>query len=435
MFDFLNKAETNPFLQSPGGQGGPAPAKRPPPAAKPPTGDAGADQAPDGALSNLFAGMTDGGDAAPVSSLAAPAQTAEPPPTSHELNPIGHPLKPMFDTPNEIDLLGDANAKNMAEAARSFDYELYFFEGNDIERKHNRDNQAKRRAIEDRMDGETDEQRSALKIGASDRALAIDADTPVKDIESPEGRIKTLNMLTQNRDPNDDRFKNQAAKPGDPNYRNPNEGDVDCGAATIVGGILYSEGRKGLSTLLAATTKPGDKPDPEVEALKEKLAKPGEPLTLGDLQELQSQVYHKLKDLDGTDPKTLQDQLNSKDPKEKAKAFATSDSIQKFMTEMVDTGDGRKESLIAMFKEKNLDFSTIDTEGTGEPNHCILRIADEKDHAVAYYDPWMKKGNVGQIINAKDGNPEGLAGTNDPSMEDYKNAGAEEHRTHLARGD
>lgn len=262
----------------------------------------------------------------------------------------------------------------------------------------------------------TPKNEGGMDIGLGARALALSAQTPVQDIESPEGRIRTMNMLSQNQDPDD------------PSYTRTGEGA--CGPATIVADVLYADGRKGLSTLLAATQEPGKEVSPEVTALKEKLSS-GEKLTIGDLQELQRQVYTKLNNMEGdSDPKKLEEQIRSTDPDEKAKAFIKPATINKFMNEMVDEGDGSKRSLKGMFLDKNLDITVVDNTGDDKPDHFILRIADDKDNPVAYYDPWMKKGTGGQIINAQDGVPDGMGRVRDPSMGDYKQAGAEndDHR-------
>ena len=410
----MNSVLPSVFQGTPGGDAPKAPQQKAPPAPKGGGSTDGLGEAPPlGALSDVFSGLVDDASVSNLTPQAAPAATAkEPPPKHHTLSPYREITRPEFLTADPFELLGDPTKERLAKAAGAYNGELYFNEGYDIERN------AQRKQDGYRM-SHTPENVGGMNIGLGARALALSAQTPVSDIESPEGRIRTMNMLSQNQDPDD------------PSYTKTGEGA--CGPATIVAGVLYAVGRKGLSTLLAATQQPGQEPSAEVNALKEKLAG-GDKLTIGDLQELQRLVHTKLNDMEGdSDPKKLEEQIRSDDPAEKAKAFIKPGTINKFMTEMVDNGDGSKRSLMGMFKDKNLDITVVDNTGDDKPDHFILRIADDKDKAVAYYDPWMKKGSGGQIINAQDGVADGMGRVRDPSMDDYKQAGAEDEERRMMK--
>ena len=65
--------------------------------------------------------------------------------------------------------------------------------------------------------------------------------------------------------------------------------------------------------------------------------------------------------------------------------------------------------LHSMFMANNIDIVSVDTDGDGDGNHAVLKIAEKVEvdgkiveKPVAYYDPWMKRGGTGQIINAHD---------------------------------
>jgi hypothetical protein len=401
VFDFLTDPSLASMFQGTAGGGDTAKTaqqKTPPPPRAAASSEPFAEAQPAGAMSDVFSGMVD----------AAPSVAKEPAPTAHTISPYHQLGRPDFLTADPLEFLGDATPQNMARAAATFNGEVFFNEGHDVERKANRMQDGYRAS-------HTAENEGGMNIGLGGRAMALSANTPVNDIESPEGRIKTMNILTQNQDPND------------PSYTKTGEGA--CGPATIVAGVLYAEGRKGLKTLLAATQEAGKEPSPEVKALQDKLEKDGDKLTVGDLQELQRLVYTKLNSMEGdTDPEALEKQIRSDDPKEKAKAFVKPGTINKFLKEMVDEGDGSKRSLLGMFQNSHLDISAVDNTGDDKPDHFVLRIADDKDNAVAYYDPWMKKGTGGQIVNAQDGQMDGMGRSKDPTMDDYKQAGAEGRR-------
>lgn len=150
-------------------------------------------------------------------------------------------------------------------------------------------------------------------------------------------------------------------------------------------------------------------------------------MTVGDLQNLQDLLYDKMKvGIEGATPEELAKQAASKDPHEKAKAFVKGGTMKKFMEE--------NPKIREMFINNELDLTSVDVTGDGDPEHCILRIGDENGKAMAYYDPWQKKGHTGQIINAQDGQRRpGSHRLDGVSMEDYKNAGAEDerHRAYL----
>jgi hypothetical protein len=247
-------------------------------------------------------------------------------------------------------------------------------------------------------DKATDAQRSAARIGVSgDGAAPVAYDTEVGDLTTAESRVETLNMLTQNRDPNDP----NAPKDGRDNY--------ECGAASIVGGSIYSGGRDGVSQLLNdvhADLKPGDADYEKIEELQKKL-RSGEQLSVGDLQSVQTYLYD---DMKHTDEKKSDDQIHEDAENGSKDAFLSGKDVAGFMS--------RHPDVAASFAKNHVSLSGIDTTGAGAVNHMVTKFGDGKGNDVAVYDPWKKTGAEGQIINGED-DTRGL-GNLDPKLSDYE---------------
>jgi hypothetical protein len=297
-----------------------------------------------------------------------------------------------------------SDLESRQKAAGAIDPTLRYMDGTAIEaRMEGREAEYLKKWNAEHPDA-TEEEKSGIKIGANESRLPLSHKTDVGEIDTAAGRMRALNMLTQNRDPSD------------PNYKATDK--VSCAPATVVAGVLYSEGKKGLSTLLAAVQNPND-PDQAklVESLKAKLDGSGD-LSVGDLQNLQDMVYSKMKyGMEGADPKEMAKAAASTDPKEQAQAFVKTGTMKEFMEQ--------NPKIKKMFEDNKLDIANIDVTGDGKGEHAILRIGTEEGHAVAYYDPWKKRGEVGQIINVFDGDKR-KGGVDEVSMEDYANAGAED---------
>lgn len=417
MFDFLTRLPSALFPVT-----GETPARPPAaaPVAKPP-GESGPDlslPSDAGQVTSLFQGMVeDSYGAAPA--MAAPAK--EPPPTAHHLNRIGMHTeaigKPVFGGMDPMDLVGEANGRDgvsaKSRATQNLDETVMYYEGFEQERDLERRQAAFLRGYDERHPGATEAQRSGVKIGLAEGAMPIAHTTELRDLDSAGGKLQALNVLSQNRDPND------------PNYKKT--GEASCVPASIVAGVLYAEGRKGLETLLGAVKDPDKPDDPQYLELKEKLAAKGEALTVGDLQNLQDLLYQRMKlGIEGAKPEDIAKQITSDNPEERAKAYVKGGTMKEFMRQNPKVRE--------MFINNRLDLTVVDTTGDGDPEHCILRIGDEHGKAAAYYDPWQKHGHTGQIINAQDGQRRpGSHRLDGVSMDDYVNAGAEDesHRAHL----
>jgi hypothetical protein len=227
-------------------------------------------------------------------------------------------------------------------------------------------------------------------------AAPLEADTELGNLDTAQGRVAALNMITQNRDPNDPDKHDDVDK-------------VDCGPSTIVAGVLYSEGPKGIGKLL--DDMKGDHPDreesPQVKALRDKLAN-GQPLTIGDIQNVQHDLYMDIK-TDGMTPEAIDAAIHSKDLDEQRKAYVGGDAMESFLK--------RHGDVTAMFHEHHLGVSNIDTDADGTGDHWVLDVDDAKGKTVAVIDSWKKGGKHGQITNAEDGDD-----PYDPSLGDYRQA-------------
>lgn len=406
MFDFL-KQMPNP-INFGGGTGGVAPdaAKKAPPPPKPAEGlPPSADPQP-GALSEVFAGLVDQGQDAEMSSLVAKKPE---PLKAHTLDPMQYdpdPTKRTYRQQDEKQNWGKgADETDEAFRARLLKASTDFADGVKLNRF---DSQELYQVESEKRDYErskwnsqvgafergqlSEAQLAAMKIGLTDGGMPLSHNTPIKDIESPAGRMETLNILTQNMDPEGhDKTKVDV---------------VTCAGASIVGGVLLAGGKEGLDKLLTACHKPGTEETPEEKALREKL-KSGS-LTVGDLQELQLAVYKKLKENEEMDPKKMEETIKAAsdpDPKKRAEAIKSlmvgPKGIEKLMKD--------NPAIQQMFAAHHLDLVSVDTDndtegpgGQATGNHMVLRIEDEKGEPVAYYDPWKKSADQGQIINAHD---------------------------------
>lgn len=407
MFDLLTQKLMPMNFGASDAAAAPDAAKKVPPPPKaapalPPT----ADPHP-GAISEVFAGMVDG-DSGMESSLVGGQQQKPAPPQAHHLemvrpDPFGKETYRHKDYDSGYGHGGDeseeAYRERLQRAAGGFGDKVLYSDAEGYEAEGNLSR--RQRAwwngfnSEDRKEKLSEKKLAALKIGLNEGNLALAHDTPVRDLESPAGRMETLNILSQNMDPNDpDRKKTD---------------EVSCAGASIVGGVLLAGGKEGLQKLLTACHDPNAKEEtPEEKELRAKLAS-GNNLTLGDLQDLQQMVYRKLKENEDMGPKEMEKALqDASDPKKTAeeRAEATKSLMvgQKGMEKFMDASP----AIAEMFAKNKLDLVSIDTDldkgnnGDGSANHAVLRINGPDGQPIAYYDPWKKKGDQGQIINAQD---------------------------------
>jgi hypothetical protein len=243
-----------------------------------------------------------------------------------------------------------------------------------------------------RQGGLDDSQTSAAKIGqcydsfiggeeGREAYIKAAAQMPLGDLNDPAARLKAMSFVTQD-----------VAK--DPNNPFPSEqGENSCGGASLVGAAFLANGPAGLNKLVSAIE--GFDPQklaspefasPEYKALKEKLAKGGEGLTVGDLQCLQQMTTQVL---NTNDPEGLNDLEHPR------VANVTMDNFLK-----QDNG------MAGMFKENGMEIEYIDKDGKAGPagvargDHFVVKVKgpDGKD---MIYDPMARRG--GQIIDCAEG--------------------------------
>jgi hypothetical protein len=396
----------------------------PPPVAGAPPAEATA-SVPPAAASEVFSGVSDE-ESYGAAPMAAPSKVE--PPQAHTMSqhvPLDM-FKPTYRQANIENGWGqhggesdDDFRKRLKSAAGSYGDTIHYSEDGAYTKE--KELSSRQRAwwngltSEDRETPVNEQKLAAMKIGLNEGHMPLAHTTRVQDLESPAGRMETLNRLSQNMDPND------------PNRAKTDE--VSCAGASIVGGVLLAGGREGLSKLYNAVKSPdAENQTPEEKALQEKLAGKGE-LSLGELQQLQQMVYKKLKENEGMSPEAMQEQVKiateSKDPAARAEAKKKLMVGQKGM----ETFMKGNEEIAKMFADNGLDLVAIDTdddtgnEGKGQANHICLRINGKDGEPIAYYDPWKKKGDQGQIINAQDENLKRNSHEVPPAvLDDYKKA-------------
>jgi len=429
VFDFLK--QTLAAAASFGGDLGaqvPDVAKKSPPPPKPaaPAEQPLAEPQP-AAFSDVFSGMVDSGAEESYGVAASPAKVPEPP-SAHTFgrNPMWDPMKPTYRQQDIENNIGQREGESdesyrekLRHASKDFGDSVHYLDedGWKSEKNLSRRQRAYWNGFtsEDREEQLSDKKLAALKIGLNEGNMPLQHQTRIDDLESPAGRMEALNILSQNMDPNH------------PNYKKTDE--VSCAGASIVGGVLLAGGREGLKKLCNAVQAPNAADEkPEEKALREKLNS-GENLSIGDLQTLQQMVYGKLKENEGMNEEQMAEQVKiaseSKDPAARAEAkkklMVGAGGMDKFMK--------GNEDIAKMFSDQKLDLTAIDTDddaangGDGAANHIVLRINGPDGEPIAYYDPWKKKGDQGQIINAQDDSIR-RSGNEVPAavLDDYKKA-------------
>jgi hypothetical protein len=195
------------------------------------------------------------------------------------------------------------------------------------------------------------------------------------DMSTPEARLATLNHLTQNR-------------------TDTSAGEDTCAASSLVGGAIMGGGTDGIKKLIDGVDNNLSKEDRArlegkdgtLAALRDKLKK-GEPLTQGDMHQLQQDVYMSLQDTKKAEMVKRGENPDSVTP------GADPDTIAKFLQ--------NSPAMDKMMKDNHMGVSTIDMNGGGQA-HAVLSIrapdADGDAHAksVAVYDPYARKN--GQVV-------------------------------------
>jgi hypothetical protein len=187
------------------------------------------------------------------------------------------------------------------------------------------------------------------------------------DLESPEGRVASMDLLTQN-DPSTAR------------------GEDTCAASSLVAAVILAEGTDGVLKLMDTMERD---PNPNMQAqygerLKELRARimKGEPLTVGDVHDLQQDVYTQIKSRE------------MQKPGDAAMGDATfGNSMKEYLA--------GSEELREMMAEHQMEISYIDNQGDGNSHHAVLTIgALGKEGKAGVYDPYLRR--EGQMITDPD---------------------------------
>jgi hypothetical protein len=201
-------------------------------------------------------------------------------------------------------------------------------------------------------------------------------DTPV-DLSNPDARLRTLDNFTQNM------AGNQNA-------------ESQCVASSLIGAAVLGgekEGNEGILKLMDAMNANakanaeaggGEAPaeSETMKALRERMAK-GEPVTQGDLHQLQQDLYSQLK----------QDQLRTQDPNAGGDATVggiNPTTLKKFMAQAPD--------FAGMMEEKELKVIGIHASGENNSRHAVLQIGMGDGGNPAIFDPQFR--DEGQIVTS-----------------------------------
>jgi hypothetical protein len=161
------------------------------------------------------------------------------------------------------------------------------------------------------------------------------------------------------------------------NQLDPSSKD-QCGAATVVAGVLYSQGDKGLCKLIDAIAKEGKNQLVDISGLEEIRAKlvAGKDLTYGDLSKIQDTLYKVL---------DTQETL-------------AGDSRPGLFNESLGNFINKYPELKSMFDTAGISIRNIDTDGNGSENHFVLEF--KYNNKPAFYDPFpIGDGNKQFITN------------------------------------
>jgi len=243
------------------------------------------------------------------------------------------------------------------------------------------------------LHGVTKEMASAHKIGqASDdqlwgqkqEYLKAAQQQPLGDVNDPSARLKAMSFITQD----------MPEKSGGPKV-DDGKGKVDesvCAGASIVGAAFLANGPEGLKQVMKAIEKQdpkgmstGKNASPEYKAIKDKLAKDPNSLTVADIQVLQQTTYEVLRTTQ--DPKLAGDQTG-----------IHGQTMDNFMK--------KSPELAKMFEKNGMQIEGIDNDGAIDDHgktsmdHWVVRMKGP-DGKEAIYDPLARRG--GQVIDFDEG--------------------------------
>lgn len=195
------------------------------------------------------------------------------------------------------------------------------------------------------------------------------------DMSTPEARLATLNHLTQNR-------------------KDTTAGEDTCAASSLVGAAIMGQGTDGIKKLMDGLDNNLSKDDRArlegkdgtLKALRDKI-KNNEPLTQGDMHQLQMDVYMGLQDT-----KKAEMVKRGENP-DMVTPGADPDTIKQFLQNSPD--------MDKMMKANHMGISTVDMNGGGQA-HAVLSVreggadGDANSKATAVYDPYARKN--GQMV-------------------------------------
>jgi hypothetical protein len=242
----------------------------------------------------------------------------------------------------------------------------------------------------------TDGMASAKKIGqASDDSLwggkqeylKAAQQQPLGDLSDPSARLRAMSFITQD-------------KPLGPIGKETDATDdrSNCSGASIVGAAFLAEGPEGLKKVMKALeaqdpTGGSTNRSAEYKALKAKLAKDPNSLSVADIQSLQQSTTEILK----------KNQLSDKELQSEIGPDATGvhgKTMDKFMN------NKHSADLVKMFEKNGMEIQGVDIDGALDDkahtgmDHWVVKLKG-KDGKEAIYDPLARRG--GQIIDFDEG--------------------------------
>jgi len=246
-----------------------------------------------------------------------------------------------------------------------------------------------------RMDAATEAMVSAYKIGqASDDSMWTEKQAylkaaqqqPLGDLNDPSARLKAMSFITQDKPLAEGEV---AAETSDKSA---------CAGASVVGAAFLAEGPEGLRKVMKAIEaqdpgggSTGKYASPEYKALKAKLEKDPNSLSVADIQALQQTTTEVLTKNQAND-RTLEI--------EEGETGIHGKTMDNFMSSEASK-DLRK-----MFEKNGMQIEGIDNDGALDDNaktgmdHWVVRIKGP-DGKQAIYDPLARRG--GQVIDFDEG--------------------------------
>jgi len=244
-----------------------------------------------------------------------------------------------------------------------------------------------------RMDRVTDAMVSSYKIGqASDSSLwgekqeylKAAQQQPLGDLNDPSARLKALSFITQDKPLKEGEVESEATLD-----------KTACAGASVVGAAFLAEGPDGLRKVMKALEaqdptggSTGKYASPEYKALKAKLAKDPNSLSVADIQALQQTTTEVLS----------KNQAKDRDLDLEGQTGIHGKTMDNFMRS--------SPQLAKMFEKNGMQIEGIDNDGALDDDaktgmdHWVVRMKGP-DGKEAIYDPLARRG--GQVIDFDEG--------------------------------